>query len=102
MIIYMQDNYSDLKFEWDAGNRSKNWDKHRIGINQIEEVFFNYPLVLLEDYTHSQKEKRLYSLGHDNGFKLLTISFTIRGSNIRVISARFMNRKEKSRYEKNV
>ena len=69
-------------------------------LKRIEEVFFNEPLILLEDWEHSKKEKRVIALGHTNLNKLLFISFTNRDGEIRVISARPMSNKERRRYEK--
>ena len=33
-------------FEWDEGNRGKNWDKHRVFDSECEQVFFNQPLLV--------------------------------------------------------
>ncbi len=87
-------------FEWDDGNRTKNWITHQVSTAECEEVFFNLPLLLATDEPHSQKEKRFYVLGHTNAGRRLFISFTIRGNKIRVISARDMSRKERQVYAK--
>ncbi len=95
----------DLKkisgFEWDEGNARKN-DKHGVSMAQAEQVFFNAPLLLLEDAAHSQKENRLHALGKTNEGRALHITLTLRESNtlIRVISARDMHRKERTIYDK--
>lgn len=87
-------------FEWDAGNERKN-EKHGVSMAEAEQVFFNIPLLLLDDVAHSQTEPRLYALGQTDEGRLLHISFTLRrsGELIRVISARDMHRKERSIYE---
>ncbi|MBT75691.1 MAG: hypothetical protein CL545_08865, partial [Alcanivorax sp.] len=41
-------------FNWDQGNSRKSADKHGVGQSEAEEVFFNEPLLLLEDAKHSQ------------------------------------------------
>ena len=86
-------------FEWDEGNIVKNEKKHGIKFTFIEEVFFNDPLILLEDIKHSQNECRCFALGKTDNEKLLSVVFTIRDNKIRVISARPMSKKERKIYE---
>lgn len=85
-------------FDWDEHNREKNWQKHQVMAGECEEVFFNFPLLLMPDPTHSLKEPRYYVLGHTFAGRRLFIAFTIREDKIRVISAQDMNRKEKAIY----
>ncbi|MEC5214326.1 uncharacterized DUF497 family protein [Polaromonas sp. CG_9.5] len=87
-------------FNWDDGNARKN-EKHGVSMAQAEQVFFNAPLLLLEDGAHSQQEPRLHALGKTDAGRTVHITFTLRqaGSLIRVISARDMHRKERAIYE---
>ena len=87
-------------FDWDEGNARKN-DKHGVSAAQAEQVFFNAPLLLLDDAAHSQHERRLHALGKTDGGRDLHISFTLRqsGTLIRVISARDLHRKERAIYD---
>ena len=85
-------------FEWDESNSDKNWIKHRVSSLESEQIFFNHPLVVTEDIKHSKKEKRYYALGHSNERRLLFVAFIIRSYQIRVISARDMNKKERGMY----
>ena len=85
-------------FQWDEGNRDKNWTKHKVSNSECEEVFFNESLIV-PDIKHSEQEQRYYALGRTNEERLLFISFTIRENLIRVISARAASRKEKQQYE---
>ena len=87
-------------FQWDKGNSFKSWFKHRVTEGEAEQVFFNEPLLLLEDEGHSQQENRFLALGHTDGERRLFIVFTVRKGLVRVISARGMNRKEREAYEK--
>ena len=88
-------------FDWDEGNTRKN-EKHGVSMAEAEQVFFNAPLLVLEDVQHSRLELRFHALGKTNNVRLLHITFTLRDANqkIRVISARDMHRKERSVYEK--
>ena len=87
-------------FDWDEGNTRKN-DKHGVSMAETEQVFFNVPLLMLSDATHSQKEPRFHALGKTDDGRALHITLTLRHSNklIRVISARDMHRKERTIYE---
>ena len=87
-------------FDWDDGNIYKNEKKHGLKWQLIEEVFFNEPLLLFEDVKHSEKECRCFALGCTDEGVHLFIVFTKRVEKIRVISARLMNKKERSIYAK--
>lgn len=94
--------HSIIGFDWDDGNARKSHEKHLVSRLEAEQVFFNQPLLLLEDSKHSQNEARYHALGRTDEKRLLHITFTLRSEEtlIRVISARDMHRKEKSYYEK--
>lgn len=87
-------------FEWDEGNPRKN-ATHGVTMAEAEQVFFNQPLLVLDDAGHSQREPRLHALGRTDDGRALHITLTLRQSNrlIRVISARDMHRKERALYE---
>lgn len=85
-------------FEWDRGNEQKNV-KHGVTPAETEQVFLNEPLIVLDDLKHSDTEQRFHALGQTGEGRLLHITFTIRTTMIRVISARNMHRKERSIYE---
>ncbi len=85
-------------FEWDEANTLKNWKRHGISPEEAEDVFFNEPLVVRSDSQHSKREKRYYALGRTDADRYLFVAFTIRGSLVRVISVRDMNRRERSAY----
>ena len=88
-------------FAWDEGSSRKNAEKHGVSQSEAEAIFFNEPLLLLEDARHSQTEARYHALGETDDARLLHITFTLRqgGTLIRVISARDMHRKERAIYE---
>jgi uncharacterized protein len=86
-------------FDWDEGNRDKNWLRHGVTASECEEVFFNQPLVVASDEKHSEAEARYYVLGQTDAGRRLFLVFTPRGRLIRVISARDMNRNERHQYE---
>jgi len=86
-------------FQWDEANIDKNLLKHNVENWECEQIFFNEPLIILDDPTHSLSEKRWAAFGKTDADRLLTVIFTRRGKLLRVISARDMNRKERKYYE---
>jgi len=88
-------------FNWDIGNARKSEEKHGVSMAAAEQVFFNTPVLMLEDAAHSDKELRIHALGKTDEGRALHITFTLRkaGTLIRVISARDMHRKERTIYE---
>jgi uncharacterized protein len=87
-------------FNWDIHNIDKNWNKHLVHYSECEEVFFNNPLLISIDNKHSKEETRFYALGKTNQDRKLFVVFTLRNEQIRVISARDMNKRERDIYEK--
>lgn len=65
-----------------------------------EQAFFVEPFVVKCDEKHSSREGRWQALGQTIGGCGLFLVFTIRGTLIRVIAARDMNRRERERYGK--
>jgi len=88
-------------FDWDDSNTLKIIGKHNVMPSEAERIFFNEPLLLMDDFKHSQKEERFHALGITDDRRLLHVTFTLRekGTLIRVISARDMHRKERRIYE---
>jgi len=87
-------------FQWDEGNLDKNWVLHRVAFWEAEEIFFNQPLILRSDPGHSSSESRYLALGRTDSGRHLFVSFTVRLSLLRIISARDMTRREFQAYAK--
>src|SRR5438105_15924271 len=87
-------------FDWDEGNSRKSVEKHGVNQAETEQIFFNDPLLIVEDVSHSVQESRWHALGRADTGRLFHVTLTLRddGKLIRVISARTMHRKERSRY----
>jgi uncharacterized protein len=88
-------------FDWDEGNSRKSAHKHDVSQAEAESIFFNDPLILVEDRRHSDNEQRFNALGKTGQDRLLHVTFARRhnGTMIRVISARDMHRRERRYYE---
>lgn len=89
-------------FDWDDGNRNKNWYRHNVTDGECEEVFFNLPLIVYFDESSKTVEQRLNALGKTDGGRQLFVACTIRGKLIRVISARDMTKRENRNYAEKV
>ena len=89
-------------FDWDEGNSNKNWHRHRVTDQESEEVFSNVPLVIVRDDSHSKTETRYAVRGVTCSGRKLTVVLTIRGSLIRVVSAREMTHGEERLYEEKI
>jgi uncharacterized DUF497 family protein len=88
-----------VKFEWDASKDILNRIKHGVSFTEAQIAFLDKNRVIAEDLDHSEHEKRYYCFGKVNE-KIMTVRFTYRFNNIRLIGAGYW-RKGKRIYEKN-
>ena len=91
-------------FDWDGGNLTKSSVKHGVQPAEAEQLFFNEPLLISDDVSHSTEEWRFQALGKTNVGRLLFAAFTLRagGTLVRVISVRDMKGRERQRYGKEI
>lgn len=99
--IYMEDIILPdvLTFEWDEGNSTKSWVKHKVSLKEQEQTFFDKNKRAFKDTEHSQAEARFLLFGKTKKGRKVIIAFTIRDEKIRCISARQMNKRELALYE---
>ena len=90
---------SPIEFEWDRGNKDKNFFKHQVTTQEAEEVFFDPHKRILKDSVYQKDEDRYLVIGVTKKDRLLFVVFTVRKSKIRIISARSLNKKERGLYE---
>ncbi len=87
-------------FDWDSAN-TKKCQKHGVSIAEIEFLFMHDPPVY-PDLEHSEAESRYLAVGKNNVGRYIAVVFTYRQHEeaviVRPISARYMHRKEISRY----
>ena len=88
-------------FEWDEGNSTKSLAKHGVSCAEIESVFIQTETirVLGEQVSPKVNEPRYGLFGLTITARPVLICFTLRGSGIRVISARELNKKERAIYD---
>ena len=87
-----------MTFEWDKTKNDDNIEKHNISFEMAQEAFFDKKRIIIEDKKHSKREKRYFCIGND-GNGILTVRFTMRNENIRIIGAGYW-REGRERYEK--
>jgi hypothetical protein len=81
-------------FEWDPVKRRRNLEKHGIDFVDAQEVFQHSHIVVRSD---RKGEERFTATGQA-GEVIITIAYTVRGSNIRIISARKARDYEREKY----
>lgn len=85
-------------FEWDGGNKEKNLKKHGATCEEIEEVFYQANFTYPDERHSTELEKRYVLFGEPKSKRPLLVVFTLKGSKVRVISARDMSQKERNWY----
>ena len=90
----------NMKFEWNDKKAECNTLKHGINFEMAVFAFDDPYALIVEDEKHSAHERRQWLIG-DSGEKVLIIVFTMRPprGNIRIVSARRANRRERRMYE---
>ena len=92
-------------FEWDDGNREK-CQKHGVSIEEIEELFESEDIFVGSDGSHSQNEERFNMVGRSQNGRMIFLVFTFRLREtrrlVRIISARYMHRREVEDYEEDI
>ena len=89
----------EFTFEWDAGNRTKNWARHGVTTEECEEVFLTGSLPVGVQVDPPTGEPRYAVVGETLALRALFVVFTIRHGKIRVVSAREMTETEREDYD---
>ena len=99
-IVDWIENQTQFAFDWDLGNRTKNVIKHEITIEEAESVFEQVEAIRMlgEQVSPEVDEQRFGLLGLTSDLKHVFVCFTIRGTGIRIINVRKMNKKERRLY----
>ena len=88
-----------MTFEWDPIKARLNLHKHRVSFEEAATALLDPLSKTALDPEHSFTERRFVTLGVSWRGRLLAVSYTERGQNIRVISARPATRHEREIYE---
>ena len=88
-----------MEFEWDPKKAKTNVRKHRVSFEEAATVFNDVLSFIYDDEEHSQAERRYATLGMSERKRILVVAHTIRGIQIRIISAREATPRERRWYE---
>ncbi len=88
-------------FEWDEAKAQSNLNKHKVSFPEAATAFADPLAAIFPDPDHSDDEVREILVGHSERGRLLVVSFTERGQNIRIISARQATPGERINHEQN-
>lgn len=90
------------RFEWDFGNTTHLWERHRVRPFEAEEAVKDIHAIRGPDELHSQGEMRFIIVGRTRKGRMLFLTFTVRNYHIRVLHARDAKRKEVKLYEEKI
>jgi len=88
-----------MEFEWNDQKAKSNLRKHRVTFEEAAMVFSDFLSFTYDDEGHSQVERRYATLGMSNQGRILVVAHTMRGEQIRIISAREATPQERRWYE---
>ena len=75
-----------MTFEWNQHKNLGNIQKHDISFEEAQYAFFDSNRIIHKDIKHSVNEERFFCVGNiGNG--IVTVRFTMRKQNIRIIGA---------------
>ena len=88
-----------MEFEWDRSKAAQNRKRHRVSFDEAVTVFYEPMAATFDDPDHSIGESRFITIGYSSYDRLLVVVHAERGGNIRIISARLANAKERKNHE---
>jgi len=86
-----------MKYQWDKNKAASNLQKHGIEFADAVAVFSDDLAITIPDNRFD--EYRFVAIGMDAFGRILVVVFTWRGEDIRLISARLAERRERKQYE---
>ena len=88
-----------MNVEWDDEKAKANQEKHGVSFEEAQTVFDDPLYVDFYDPDHSYDEHRYIIIGQSEQGRLLLVSYTERGDDIRLISSREVTPAERKDYE---
>ena len=89
----------ELTFEWDEEKDLSNQRKHGVSFDEAKTVFGDPRSLTIHDEQHSKDEDRYIDMGMTSRGRVIVVSYTERGPNIRIISCRKATKAERKTYE---
>jgi len=75
-----------MTFEWDENKNRENIDKHHVSFEEAQNAFFDVNRRIRKDKKHSKAEDRFFCIGKTSR-GILTVRYTKRNGNIRILGA---------------
>lgn len=93
-----------ITFSWDAEKNRKNKVRHAVSFEEALTVFYDEEAIVIFDAGHSIAEDRFVIIGTSSQLHLLVVCHCYRQEDeeIRIISARKANRRERRQYEESI
>lgn len=88
-----------MNFEWDIRKAAENLWKHQVSFEEAGTVFGDPLSITIHDPLHSDNEDRFIIVGASIRRRILVVVHVERKGNIRIISARIANSRERKTYE---
>lgn len=88
-----------MRFQFDPKKAAANLKKHGVSFADVEGVFRD-PLAIHREDPDTEDEERFVAVGMGSARGILVVVYTLRGDEIRLISARRATRKEVKDYER--
>jgi len=88
-----------MSFEWDSVKAEENFKKHGVRFAEAEPVFVDDFALTVTDDESDPNEPRFVSIGMGVKERVLVVVYCYRGNNIRIISARLAEARERGQYE---
>jgi len=89
-----------VNFEWDPRKADANLRKHAVTFDEAMTVFEDEESITIPDPDHSVGEERYLVVGASSRRRVLVVSHAERGDNVRIISARYADARERRKYGK--
>lgn len=89
-----------MNFEWDENKRRRNIEVHGLDFKRATEIWQGPVLESPSPQSH-HREERFLAVGQSEG-RFITVVFTWRGKNRRIISARAARQNERENYQKTI
>ena len=87
-----------MKFEWDPRKATGNLRKHGVSFDEAMTVFADWESITIPDPDHSEEEERFIVIGISARGRILVVSHVERGENVRIISARRADARERTKH----
>ena len=90
-----------MGFQWDKKKAANNLRKHGVDFADAVGIFEDVYALTLREEIHSS-ESRYVSIGLDFMGRVVTVVYTFRDDDYRIISARQSTKKEREEYERGI